>query len=636
MLLYSNEVEFSLPIPDDILSALETSEGQRDSLGRDGLDSDTRQRELLLVAERINSSSDNTSLSNIEKLCLKSSFGKLQTIFERDDLRDCDFNDKSHEGKHGDTEVNTNKGRVDVTSIDDERREVVTDKRLKESKVTTNGMSSNASAKQGPVDAEEEHQKSHSEFLGQVESSSALKDPFPVDNHASIDSPLDETYRPASGDFQEESMAIDELVSKSDVSTFKNHVDVVREEAVIAKGQPSSDEDYDEDKLETDVKSKEVPSSFSIESNDNCRLDQNNDMHVSRSDESQQMSHKGQESLPIDEADGSNMSAVNTTNDDQQKNTFEKGMQYDSENWNCNEKETVYMLNELEGTVTSKYSELAAGISSFPAEETEAKVEQTSEKATYSDDSDESASGQKTNEIKEEDNNTSQKEQTVLHSTDVPLENPSELVGSYIEEARTFELNKVDDRAGDEESTMENPNKIFENSKQLENYPLSKEIEGQVSQDAASQKMEGNMDEFGNRDFSHLEGREESDSVNTMVKSETSLNKSCKGNIDGVRENTELINDELTDKTWSKSSSCVASEDEENNLAATAVMPTFEETDQLVDASSLPLGIVGNDKVEGVKYDTDEKTEKSSSCKEEELNMQGEFRIRLKGNFSRS
>ena len=117
-----------------------------------------------------------------------------------------------------------------------------------------------------------------------------------------------------------------------------------------------------------------------------------------------------------------------------------------------------------------------------------------------------------------------------------------------------------------------------------------------------------------------------------MVKSETSLNKRSKDNMDGARENPELINDEFTDYSWSRSSSCVASEDEEKNVAATAVMPTFEETDQLVDARSLPLGILGNDNVqlEGVKSDMDEKTEKFSSCKEEELNMQGEIRIKLK------
>ena len=659
-MLYSNEVEFSLPIPDEILSALENPEGQSDSLGRDGLDNGTPSRELLLVAERINSSSYNTSISNIEKLCVKSSFGKLQTIFEGDDVGDCDFKDKTHEGKHGDTEVNTNEGSLEVTSVDEEGHKVVTDERFKECKVTTNGMLSNAPLKQGPVDAEDGQQKSHSESLGQAESSSFLQDLFPVDNQESIDSPLDETNKPSSEDFPEGNVTIDEPVSKSNASSFENHVDIVREkeliitaeEAVITKCQPSSAEDYDRAKLETDVKPKEVSSSFSTESNDNCSLDQIKEMHVPRSDESQQMSHKGKESLPIDESNGSNICSVNTANDDQQKNAFEKGTKCDSENWNYYDEEDAYTPNEPEAAITSKYFELAAGDSSFPAEKTEAEVAQTNEQATYSNDSENGAilkasnalaSGQKRNEMKEEENDTSENQETVVRSTNVLLENPSEHDGipdvSYIQEARTLELNKVDDRVGDEESTMKNLNTSFENSKRLENYALSKEIEGQVSEETAGQKMEGYTDEFGEREGSHLEGREErvtgvedvSDSVKTMVKSEASLNKSCKGNSDGATENPEFINDELTDETWSKSSSCGSFEDEEKtNVVAAAVMPTFEETDQLVDARSLPLGILGSDDVEGVKSDMDEKTETFRNCKEEEFNMQGEIRIKLK------
>ena len=79
VLLYSNEVEFTLPVPEEILSALHKPKGDEDDDLEDG---DAPARELLLVAERVIPESGVTEQSGIEKLSLKSVVSKLQTIPE--------------------------------------------------------------------------------------------------------------------------------------------------------------------------------------------------------------------------------------------------------------------------------------------------------------------------------------------------------------------------------------------------------------------------------------------------------------------------------------------------------------------------------------------------------------------------
>lgn len=83
VLLYSNEVEFTLPVPEEILSALHKPKGDEDD---DLEDDDTPARELLLVAERVIPESGVTEQSGIEKLSLKSVVSKLQTIPEDQQL----------------------------------------------------------------------------------------------------------------------------------------------------------------------------------------------------------------------------------------------------------------------------------------------------------------------------------------------------------------------------------------------------------------------------------------------------------------------------------------------------------------------------------------------------------------------
>jgi len=83
VLLYSNEVEFTLPVPEEILSALHKPKGDEDSTGGHDLeDGDVPARELLLIAERVIPQSSVTEQSGIEKLSLKSVASKLQTIPE--------------------------------------------------------------------------------------------------------------------------------------------------------------------------------------------------------------------------------------------------------------------------------------------------------------------------------------------------------------------------------------------------------------------------------------------------------------------------------------------------------------------------------------------------------------------------
>lgn len=87
VLLYSNEVEFSLPVPEEILSALLKPKGEDDSLADEELeDGGAPARELLLVAERVIPESSITEQSGVEKLSLKSVASKLQTIHEDQQL----------------------------------------------------------------------------------------------------------------------------------------------------------------------------------------------------------------------------------------------------------------------------------------------------------------------------------------------------------------------------------------------------------------------------------------------------------------------------------------------------------------------------------------------------------------------
>ena len=82
LILYSNEVEFSLPVPHEILSALQPKNDQDDSAESGEVDDGSPARELLLVAERVNTWSSEPEQSRIVKLSLKSNFGRLQTIPE--------------------------------------------------------------------------------------------------------------------------------------------------------------------------------------------------------------------------------------------------------------------------------------------------------------------------------------------------------------------------------------------------------------------------------------------------------------------------------------------------------------------------------------------------------------------------
>ncbi|KAJ7382965.1 hypothetical protein OS493_031741 [Desmophyllum pertusum] len=86
VLLYSNEVEFSLPVPEEILSALHKPTDEDDSVGSDEREDGESARELLLVAERLIPESCVAEQSGIEKLSLKSLLSKLPTILEDQQL----------------------------------------------------------------------------------------------------------------------------------------------------------------------------------------------------------------------------------------------------------------------------------------------------------------------------------------------------------------------------------------------------------------------------------------------------------------------------------------------------------------------------------------------------------------------
>ena len=84
--LYSNEVEFALPVPEEILTALPKPKDDEDSIGGHDLEDDVPARELLFIAERVIPQLSETEQSGIEKLSLKSVASKLQTIPEDQQL----------------------------------------------------------------------------------------------------------------------------------------------------------------------------------------------------------------------------------------------------------------------------------------------------------------------------------------------------------------------------------------------------------------------------------------------------------------------------------------------------------------------------------------------------------------------
>ena len=85
-MLYSNEVEFSLPVPEEILSALQKTTAENDSGDGDGFQDGEIARELLLVAERVVPETCVSEQSGGENLSLKSVVSKLQTILEDQQL----------------------------------------------------------------------------------------------------------------------------------------------------------------------------------------------------------------------------------------------------------------------------------------------------------------------------------------------------------------------------------------------------------------------------------------------------------------------------------------------------------------------------------------------------------------------
>ena len=85
--LYSNDVEFTLPVPEEILSVLHKPKDDEDSTGDcDGEDGDVPGKELLLVAERVIPQSSVPNTSRIKTFSLKSVASKLQTIPEDQQL----------------------------------------------------------------------------------------------------------------------------------------------------------------------------------------------------------------------------------------------------------------------------------------------------------------------------------------------------------------------------------------------------------------------------------------------------------------------------------------------------------------------------------------------------------------------
>ena len=318
--MYSNEVEFSLPIPHEILSALQKPTGETDSSGRDSFDDGTPARELLLVAERINPTPSILEQSSIEKLSVKSSFGKLETILEGEQLdviaSEADVMDDLPLQDGLDTTGDVESERIlaqthsEFELLDNDEQNDVADG------VSFNVVpdeapldaSSSVALSQSPVegvDTESFEQQSHPKALDQVEEQSDSQEcSLSIDQGVQDASPKC-TSEGAEDVSSEKEDAYNEMLGELDPSIFKDMDESVSvKEPVLTsnvtdnlESQPPVVEGVNEAKLEATKDTNERDSLvLSNEPNGNGSFNDTNEQVAGSCDEAQEVSHKGKDS----------------------------------------------------------------------------------------------------------------------------------------------------------------------------------------------------------------------------------------------------------------------------------------------------------------------------------------------------
>ena len=326
LLSYSNEVEFSLPIPHEILSALQKPTGETDSSGRDSLDDGAPARELLLVAERINPTPSIAEQSSVEKLSVKSSFGKLQTIregeqldiiaSETDVMDDLPLQDGLDTTGVVESEPTLAQTHSEFESLDNEGQNDVADG-LRFNVVPDEApldASSNVALSQSPVEGVDEQpfeQQSDSKNLDEVEEQSDSQErPLVTDQGVQDGSPK-HTSEGAEDDFSDKEDAYNKILGELHPSIFKDIDEfvsikepvVTSEETENPESQLPVVEGVNEAELEATEDNNQSDSLvLTNEPNGNRSFIETDEQAVGSCNEAPQLSHQGDDSLPANVA----------------------------------------------------------------------------------------------------------------------------------------------------------------------------------------------------------------------------------------------------------------------------------------------------------------------------------------------
>ncbi|XP_068713854.1 uncharacterized protein [Montipora foliosa] len=674
VLLYSNEVEFSLPIPPEILSALENPRGQSDSLERDRLDGGTPARELLLVAERINTALSVPSESSIEKLSVKSSFGKLQTIFEGQKVDenasrgDVSLKDRFDQGEGDELEAKANEAGPEVESFNEKGRRVGVDEQLNDAENEANDVLANQTLKHKPGDAETVEQTTGFESLGNVEDGKLSQNHSLSGNQESVAFSPHEAFQPVSEGFPKESKAVDELVGESNFSVFEDPDDIVlANEPVITTNVVAANADDTNSTPKHASSEEEEGNAFGIiEQADSEFGSYEGKQELSPEDVGGPASSGSMDGYEVSENSSKGHSA-DVTNGRPVCEDNVRGHAMVDRSVDCHAKEEDETLSEKpktagdnsEEVIPSKSFELATSDVLVPPGKARENVEQTSGatpeaslKALNDLASDHAAS-----EMKETHSDTSEDdygtltgdgEQATVHVAGVlseePLEDDVIPNKGCVRESSTPKIRKTEDYVSEEESLMESPEATVNEPKESLSGFSSKQSGGHVSG-----KTEDTLDEFQISGVCKSVERNEKilppvkdDAVEyekllnlgIEINEKENIRQRSKDTPDDEGENHDfkLIKDEIAEESWSTSSSRGSSAEyhEERNDVVTAVMPTFGETDDAADARSLSLGIMGDN--EGVKHERDAKTEAITNAMEEKVNQQ-ELETRYEGDM---
>ena len=362
--MYSNEVEFSLPIPHEILSALQKPTGETASSGRDSLDDGAPARELLLVAEKINHTPSIVEQSSVEKLSVKSSFGKLQTIregeqldviaSEADVMDDLPLQDGLETTGDVESEPTLAQTQSEFESLDNEGQNYVADG-VRSNVVPDEaplGASSNVALPQSPVEgvhAQPFEQQPHSKDLDQVQEQSDSQECSVVTDQGVQDAFPKYTSEGAEDDSSDKEDVYNKILGELHPSIFKDIDEIVSiKEPVVTSEETENLESQlpvagiNEAELEaTDNNERDSPV-LSNEPNDNRGFNETDEQTVVSYSEAHQVSHQNDDSCQANVPDKVGEKLENVSLD---KGTGAIGMERssdeesDSEFWDHGEKQ---------------------------------------------------------------------------------------------------------------------------------------------------------------------------------------------------------------------------------------------------------------------------------------------------------